>query len=246
MTEYLSTLRGLTLRESGYILILALEDQTWTELRRALHSHATKFGNLVGIGARIIRATDHGHTTIIDDLLAKTWPEATRRLIHETDRPFLVIIGADFDDFDPAQHDWRVIFFAGARSPRKSIPRLFERFLDQVRLPGDLFAFLDRTYVYGTVVGPETTDPAVTRRSPGRPSIFDPEHGVEDWIREQLQEGRINPQDTNWRNQLVTSLLAAKPSLRTYNTKSVRDALRLKGFFAAIGTIEQTPEHRRE
>jgi len=193
---------------------------------------------LVGIDARIIRATDEGHTAIIDELLLRAWPEATRRLIHDSEKPFLVFISVGFDDFDPSQHDWRIIFFEGAKTPRRSLPILFERLQESIDAGNGLFDFLDRAASgqsnYGTIIGPDLFDAAVRKREPGRPGVFDPELGVEEWLREQAEPGAINLEDPNWQRDLVGGLMAAKPGLRDLKPKSVLDALRRRGYLNAI------------
>lgn len=240
MTEHISSLKGLTLRASKYIFVLTNEHDEQSEIQRGLDKFAGKFGDSIGLSGRMIRATSHASSSNFGDLVKKNWPASIIAQMHSNQAPFLVMIKSDFDNFDPMESDWRIVWFANAKSPRTSLGNFFDALEASIETEDGIFGFLDQIRdqssgrsVYGATSSPHLLDADASRRKAGRPGIFDPEYGVDSWIQDHINNESFKPYGRGWKTQVAKKLLKDKPELRgaVSSAKYVRDALKRKGIF---------------
>ncbi|HBC08315.1 MAG TPA: hypothetical protein DC046_12155 [Rhodospirillaceae bacterium] len=248
MTELVSTFQNVSLRGSDYTLFLTNERQDDTDLQKRLDRHFFDFGDQAGLPVRAVRARRVASAETFAEVREKEWPAPVRHLLTTTEHPFLIVVKNDFAAFDPRADDWRILWFTGARSPRNSIPALFNALQASLNRQEDILAFFDRIAadnprtIYGDISSPARPQVHVNKRRAGRPGIMDPEFEVQEWVMEGLANGQMGDFSRGWQGRLVDALLAAKPGIREHfpRKKSVTDALRRAGIFQSIR------EHHRQ
>jgi hypothetical protein len=233
MTEYISSLKGVALRDSRFIFILSKEKEDRTDIQRPLNQFAGKIGDSMGASGRVIRATSTGSAKVFMDLAQKGWPESVRTRMDNTQDPFLTIIDSDFDDFDPAKGGWQIIWFESTRSPRDRIRNLLEVLCDSIVRGTDIFSFFDDLpvtspgiTVYGEISSPRNSESRTGKRPKGRPGIFLQEYGVTEWIDEQIRSQRFTSYARGWKLEVANQLLSEKPCLSAVvsSPKAIVDA----------------------
>ena len=241
MVERRSRLAQLSLQGSSYLFILINESDHQTAVQGPLDENAEKFGDNAGLTARLVRANRNSRQFHFDELFEKPWPSAVKDQMEKERAPFLVIIeGVDFDDFDPRNHAWRIVWISNAKTPQNSIPHFFDAIQQAITHEESPIEFLDRVAdpqtgasLYGSISSFARPQAIALRQGPGRPGLMDPGYGVRDWIEDQWQQGNLRDHSRGWQKRVAVHLKREKPNL-PWDEKSVVDRLRREGVFTEI------------
>ena len=154
--------------------------------------------------------------------------------------PFLVITQEAFVEFDPAQHDWRIILLASAVRPGNSIPQLFQVMGQAIVQNRSVFEYLDRVKGtagesdFGQIIGPgdDLAEPSPAKL--GRPSLLDPKWDVLGRIARAIEAKDWS--EENKLNKMVIAKLVRRHLNRqrpdfTFDAKSIVTALDRKGLW---------------
>jgi hypothetical protein len=243
MSQWVSTLQNVSLGGSDYIFILAGESGQTVKLQRAINQSAKQFGSDAGIKARVVRAFEHKREVTFSELRAKAWPEPIKALMESEQEPFLVIIKVDFDEFNPAQDGWRIIWLGEGRSPKDNIPAMFNAFDMGLKSGSDIYAYLDNFLSsgsgpapFGSISSPSHPVPKTAeKKGVGREGICDQEFGLWDTLDRLIAEQRIPTIMHGWKTQLVDLVLAETPLLAAkFKKESIRVAFAREGVFTRV------------
>ena len=242
MGEQVSSLVNVTLRGAEYIFLLVNESDHMSAIQTALRRNVRQFGANVGLTGRVVQAHEQASRQVYEDILGKPWPPQIADHMGGEDQPFLIMIRTDFEAFNPAEDDWRILWFSTTRSPRDRIPRFFGAVERSVEAGRDLFTFLDgirnpitQESIYGRISSPDAVAVPEEARRGGRPGVLDPEHGVRARIDRMIEEGRITDFSHGWKLRLAHYLYNLSRDLDLVCTpKSLNDALRRAGIYDEI------------
>jgi len=243
MTDKVSTLNTVELRGSEYIFLHVSKDDQHTDLQRILIKYIDSFGSKVGGAARAVLPTENTSKIHFDQVSEKNWQEPIEDLMQKNDAPFLLIFNKNFDEFDPRNDNWRIVWFLTAKDPRKSIPEFFGVFRETIKDKGDIFEYLDDVVndatgasYYGSISSPTRLDPTLKKRGKGHPGILAPEFGVKAWIEEKVESRSFTDFSHGWKTRLAEQLMAEIPDIATVvgTAKGTADALRRAGIFEKI------------
>jgi hypothetical protein len=79
---------------------------------------------------------------VFDELLDKNWPPPIRERLSTDFYPFMLVIRADFANFDPQADQWALIWFREFRSDPTQVIELFGRMARKIKLGEDAFGYL--------------------------------------------------------------------------------------------------------
>lgn len=68
-----------------------------------------------------------------EEVTSKMWPEDMKQRFNVEQDPFMLVINTDFQEFDPSQHRWAIIWFSGTQNTPDHAYRVFSRIIRIIR-----------------------------------------------------------------------------------------------------------------
>lgn len=230
MTLLVSSFLNVRTGAGDFILLLTKEHEDKPDLQRALDRAFPSLGDNVSSIWAVRSRREMAESTFIE-IYEKPWGEEVRDMMGRTDAPFLLIIQNDFEGFEPNEHDWRIVWFAGIKSPRKTV----EALMGALKLSSDrgesLFVYLDRLCEedartpYGIISSPNCRTPDISRRSRGRPGVFDICPAAKIRLEEGIRIGEFNREERGSISGIALKLQKEFPELRDFQKRSICTAI---------------------
>ena len=236
MTILVSSFSKVRMGDDDFTLILTKEqnptpDDPKTDLQWSLERAFPKLGNEVG-NIWAVRSRKEASETAFGELQAKRWPDGVRSMMLHTDAAFMLVIDIDFREFDPAVHDWRILWFSGIKSPRDSVGLLMDAMKASFKRRTSVFDFFDQITkngprtVYGSVSSPHMPISDISRRSRGQPRIFEKLPKASEYLNEIFKTGDYPLEEHGSAAQMADKLRQRLPSIRKYSRRGLIRAIK--------------------
>lgn len=142
MSEIVSTFSRVEIGDFNYLFFIIAWNDYITPMRDELNKQLIAFGADLSVKGKVISSYDNASYRVYQEVLKKNWNKGFRSSIEKEHEPLMLIIGVDFEEFDPQQHRWAVIRFSSY--PVDSIPKFFHKLALITRKNKDIFSYLRR------------------------------------------------------------------------------------------------------
>jgi hypothetical protein len=138
------SLDSVTIGRFDYVFIIAVWDEYRSPLREQLDKQSDPFGQELGEKGLVVQAFDNANPQVAAQLLAKDWPYEIRQRIDKDHEPIMVIIDVSFEDFDPGEHQWAIVWFSQWDDKPENLYRVFRLLADKSQADEDVFHYVAR------------------------------------------------------------------------------------------------------
>ena len=139
MTAIVSTFLDVELGKGKYLFFLIALSDYESAIREQLDKQWLPFGADLGVDGTAIKAYDQKMKSTWDEIQQKKWPDAIRERMESEQDPYMLIIDKKFEEFNPIEHRWSIVWFSDFMSKPESIYRFFGSLAKKVRAGEDIF-----------------------------------------------------------------------------------------------------------
>lgn len=136
------SLKYVKLLPHDYIVILLAWNQFSNRVTDEIRKHAKEFGHLMSYKGVLVMPYDDRMKDALGEVLEKNWPPSIRQKIQDEKYPFLLIINADFEDFDPRDHKSAFVWFSDFRNDEQGVWQVFDTIARKIEQRQDLIRYL--------------------------------------------------------------------------------------------------------
>ena len=139
MSGIVSTFLDTQLGKGKYLFFLIMWLDFESDITKALNDNWEKFGEAIGTDRLAIRPFSKSNDKTYDEVQKKEWlAEIAARMSKEQD-PYMLIINTAFEEFDPKEHVWSIVWFSDFQKSPEVIYRLFGAFARKIHGGEDIF-----------------------------------------------------------------------------------------------------------
>ncbi len=112
-------------------------------ISRSLEDNLEIFGSDLALKGKVIEAYSRAKWETFKEITDKeSWPEKVKGRFEREQFPFMLVINKDFQEFNPNEHHWSVIWFSDFRDDPDSIPIIFSNLVRKIKQNINLFEYL--------------------------------------------------------------------------------------------------------
>ena len=139
MTAIVSTFLDIDLGKGKYLFFLITMSDFESKLTEELDKQWPIFGEALGVNGTAIRSFSKKTNQTYDEVFQKPWPLGiAARMLKEQD-PYMLITDTPFEEFDPNNHNWSIIWFSDFFKKSDLIYRVFGILAKKVADGEDIF-----------------------------------------------------------------------------------------------------------
>jgi hypothetical protein len=141
MSEQVSSFIPVVAGKQEYLFFLVTWNDFVTRITEELGKHREAFGEALGLQGSVVQSFRSATGKTFQEVLLKPWPpKIVERMKSEQD-PFMLIIGEDFEKFDPKVHRWSLVWFSDFWKKPDSIWRVFAVIAQKVQRGDSIFDY---------------------------------------------------------------------------------------------------------
>jgi hypothetical protein len=140
------TVRSVTPVEIGpyrFAYFLVASDNYDNEVRLELERQVSAFAEDMGGLGLLIQAFPSARRDIAEEVFAKTWPAEIQRQLEREAEPIILVIESDFDEFDPREHRWAIIWLSDFEGTSRNVQPMLKTLSSKTRRGEDVIAYLN-------------------------------------------------------------------------------------------------------
>jgi len=141
MSEQVVNFVDVTIRHRKYLLFLVNWSDFQNDLQQQLDRHSEDFGRALGRQAAWVRPYDHKVANA--QVLAKPWPAELKKRMENEQYPFLLVIGRDFDSFDPVRDRSAIVWFSKYEENPADVWKPLDAIVRKINADDDLFVYFE-------------------------------------------------------------------------------------------------------
>lgn len=144
MSEQVSSFIPVVAGKQKCLFFLVTWSDFVTPITEELGKHREAFGEALGLQGTVVQSFRSATNKTFQEVLRKPWPpKIVERMNSEVD-PFMLIIGEDFERFQPKVDRWSLVWFSDFRKNKDSIWRVFAVIAQKIQKGVNIF-----DYFYG-------------------------------------------------------------------------------------------------
>ncbi len=136
------SLKHVTRAHRDVIVILLAWNRFSNRVTDEIARHTTEFGHLMKYRGVLVMPYPERMQDALNEVLEKPWPEALSARIRTERYPFLLLIDADFEAFDPVTGRSAFVWFSDFRQNEEPIWQVFDAIGHRVEAGEDAIAYL--------------------------------------------------------------------------------------------------------
>lgn len=142
MSEKVSSFIPVKIGNYNYLFFLVTWNEFVTPIREELEKQVDPFGAVLGLKGKVVQAFRSMSGSTFCQVVDKNWSRQMKKQFEEEQDPFMLIVDRDFEEFDPEEHPWSIIWFSDFWDKPDTIHRLFGALAQKLRKDEDLFRYM--------------------------------------------------------------------------------------------------------
>ena len=143
MSEQVTSFIPVEAGEQRYLFFFVTWNDFVTPITEELQKHRESFGEALGLRGSVIQAYRSARGDTYQEVVQKDWPQQVSERMNSEQDSFMLVIGEDFNKFDPKIHQWSLVWFSDFWKQTDSIWRVFAALAQKVRRGDDIFDYLE-------------------------------------------------------------------------------------------------------
>jgi hypothetical protein len=142
MSSKVSSFDNVKIGDFSYLFLIVSWNDYASNVANELEKHFDSFGQDLALKGEVLKPYSTASYDVAESVLSKNWPENLKVKLADSQDPFMLIINTDYNDFDPQQHLWGIVWFSDFVEKPERIYRVFSRLAHQTRKDEDIFTYL--------------------------------------------------------------------------------------------------------
>jgi hypothetical protein len=143
MSLKVSKLSGTPIRPYRVAFFLIASDSYENEVRAELERQASAFAEDMGGQGVFVQPFPSRRRDVADEALAKPWPPEIHRQLQAESEPIILVIESDFDDFDPREDRWAIIWLSHFEEGGRDVQPMLKTLSTATRRGEDIIGYLN-------------------------------------------------------------------------------------------------------
>jgi len=143
MSEQVSTFIPVDIGQKKYLFFVVSKNDYSTKIKDELEKQFNAFGEDLGPDAKVVKSYKGSVRSSYEEIRQKSWTEEIRKRIDAEIDPFMLIVNKNFNEFDPEQDSWSVIWFSNFYEKPDSMYKLFGVLANKLRNREDIFEYME-------------------------------------------------------------------------------------------------------
>ena len=143
MSEQVTAFWPVQSERFEYLFFVTNWNDYSSTISKSLEDNLETFAADIGLRGKVIEAYSHAKSSTFQEVMAKDgWPPEVRERFDIENFPFMLIISTNFQEFNPHQHTWSIIWFSDFLDDPNSIPVIFCNLYKKIMQDTSLFDYL--------------------------------------------------------------------------------------------------------
>jgi hypothetical protein len=139
MSALMCSFERVKIQDYEYLLFVVFWNELETPLTKQLRDQAISLGAAIEERGFVVVAFEKASYETAEQVTAKPWPAEVKQRFGVEQDPFMLIINKDFQEFDPRQHPWTIVWFSEHRDHPDQVYKVLSRIVRIVRSGSSLF-----------------------------------------------------------------------------------------------------------
>ena len=122
-----------------YLIFVVFWNDFETPLTKQLRNMTISFGGAIEDRGFVVLPFEKASIETAQQVTSKLWPDEVKQRFGIEQDPFMLVINRDFQEFDPRQHQWAIVWFSEYQANPDQVTRVFGRILRITQLGSNLF-----------------------------------------------------------------------------------------------------------
>lgn len=142
MSEQVSTLLNVNIGEMKYLFFVVSRNDYSSKIKDELEKQFNAFGEDLGPDAKVIKPYNSAIRRSFEEIQGKPWTKEIRERIDAELDPFMLIVNKSFNEFDPNQDPWSVVWLSNFYENPDLLYRLLGALSLKMHKGEDIFQYM--------------------------------------------------------------------------------------------------------
>ena len=144
MSEKVSAFWPIHIGEFEYLFFIVNWNDYSSTISESLSTNLKQFGIDLELRGKVVEAYSHKKGETFQEIRKKNnWPVTMSKRFDDEQFPFMLIINESFQDFNPGEHCWAIIWFSDFVDDNNCIPNIFCSIIKTIRQERNLFKYFE-------------------------------------------------------------------------------------------------------
>ncbi|MCP3872890.1 MAG: hypothetical protein GY699_07015 [Desulfobacteraceae bacterium] len=144
MSEQVSSFLSTEIGSMKYLFYITSWNDFQTRIAEVLNDNWEKFGEALGQNGKIIKPYDSASYSVFEEILSKDWDSKISERMREEQDPFMIVTKVGFENFDPNEDEWVIIWFSEFSNSPEDIPYTLRSMAKTSKENDDLIEYLNK------------------------------------------------------------------------------------------------------
>ncbi len=154
MSEKVSAFWPVQIGRFKYLFFVINWNDFSNAITESLERNLETLGQEIGLQGKVVQAYKAARRETYEEVEKKEgWPYDVHARFDLEQYPFMLVIDTDFEQFDPQQNNWTIVWFSDFRENPDSIFEIFSALVKKIRREDNLFDYFKSLKTKQTVKG---------------------------------------------------------------------------------------------